>query len=124
MSRSLIPLTSSRLEVTHCRPFESNASHQETPTMEFLACTLATGIGATLLIDAWAIVRKRVLDTPLPNYGMVGRWVAHLVLDRQLRHASIAAAPAVRGERVIGWATHYVVGISFAAILLGICGIE
>ena len=93
-------------------------------TLTGAGVTLLIGIGATLLIDLWAIVRRRAFGTPLPNYGLVGRWLAHLVLRGQFHHASIAASPAVRGERVIGWTAHYVIGIAFAAILLGALGVE
>ena len=36
---------------------------------------------------------------------------------------SRAAAEPVRGERVIGWAAHYLVGVTFAGVLLAICGL-
>lgn len=41
----------------------------------------------------------------------------------RFRHDSIAAAPAVRGERLIGWSAHYLIGIAFAAMLPGIWGL-
>jgi hypothetical protein len=59
----------------------------------------------------------------LPDYGLVGRWIAHM-RHGQFRHDSIAAAPAVRGERVLGWLVHYLIGMSFAALLIAICGFE
>ena len=37
-------------------------------------------------------------------------------------HDSIAAAPPVRSERCIGWVAHYLIGIAFAAILVGVAG--
>ena len=90
--------------------------------MDFLACTILTGAGATLVMDIWAIARKRLLGAPAPNYGLVGRWLAHMPRGR-FRHDSIAAAAPVRGERLIGWTAHYLIGIAFAAILLGIWGL-
>lgn len=90
--------------------------------MDYLICSAIIGSVATLVTDLWAIVRKRVLGVPLPDYGLVGRWVAHMAHGR-FRHDRIAASPAVRGERLIGWVTHFAVGIGFAAILLGICGV-
>jgi hypothetical protein len=42
----------------------------------------------------------------------------------RFRHDSIAATPAVRGEQLIGWTAHYLIGIAFAGALLGIWGIE
>lgn len=90
--------------------------------MNFLVSNLLIGVGATAAMDLWAIARKRLLGTPLPNYGLVGRWLAHMTRGR-FRHDSIAAAPVIRGERVIGWTAHYLIGIAFAAVLLGIWGL-
>jgi hypothetical protein len=90
--------------------------------MDYLVCTLFTGTGATAVMDLWAIARKRLLGIPAPNYGLVGRWLAHMPRGR-FRHDSIVAAPPVRGERLIGWLAHYLIGIAFAAILLGNWGL-
>lgn len=84
--------------------------------MELLPYIVLIGLGATALTDAWALLRRRLAGTPLPNYGLVGRWIAYLAHGR-FRHDAIAKAPAVRGEAVVGWATHYLVGIGFAALL-------
>ena len=59
--------------------------------MDYLACTLLIGVGATAVMDLWAIARKRLLGIPPPNYGLVGRWFAHMPRGR-FRHDSIAAA--------------------------------
>jgi hypothetical protein len=83
--------------------------------------TWVIGIGATAVIDAWALLRRRLFGIPLPDYGLVGRWIAHLARGR-LRHEAIARVPAVRGERLIGWTAHYATGVCFAAILLGVAG--
>jgi len=90
--------------------------------MDYLVYALVTGIGATVLMDLWSIVRKRAFDVPLPNYGLVGRWLAHLGRG-QFRHESIAASPPVPGERVIGWIAHYVIGVAFAGLLLAVWGL-
>jgi hypothetical protein len=42
----------------------------------------------------------------------------------KFRHDAIAASPAVKGERGIGWIAHYLTGIAFAALLVGIEGSE
>ena len=77
---------------------------------------LLVGAGATAVTDVWALVRRRLMRTPLPNFGMVGRWVGHIARGR-LHHASIAAASAIRAEHVIGWITHYATGMGFALLL-------
>lgn len=90
--------------------------------MEFLVCTFVTGAGATALLDAWAIARRLVFGTPQPDYGLVGRWIAHLARGR-FRHESIKTVTPVHGELVLGWVAHYLIGIAFAAVLLGTWGL-
>lgn len=89
--------------------------------MSNLLFTLFIGIGATAVMDLWGIVRKPLFGMPLPNYGMVGRWIAHMAHGK-FRHDAIAASPAVGGEHFIGWTVHYLTGIAFAALLIGIWG--
>lgn len=89
--------------------------------MDLLPCILVTGIGATLVVDAWALVRERVFNMPRPDWGLVGRWIAHMRTGRFV-HASIAKASPVRGERAIGWVAHYLIGIAFAALLMVVAG--
>ncbi|HKE47411.1 MAG TPA: DUF2938 family protein, partial [Rhodanobacteraceae bacterium] len=91
--------------------------------MDFVTYATLIGAGATAVVDAWALGRKWLRGTALPDYGLVGRWFAHLARGR-FRHDSIAASPRVRGERAIGWIAHYLIGIAFAAILLAIWGVE
>jgi hypothetical protein len=82
---------------------------------------LLTGVGATAVTDLWSLVRRRLLHAPLPNYALVGRWIAHLPRGRA-RHESIAATSPVRGERAIGWTAHYLIGIAFAFALQAVWG--
>ncbi|MEX0739971.1 MAG: DUF2938 domain-containing protein [Pseudohongiella sp.] len=89
--------------------------------MNNLVFVLIIGIGATAVMDLWSIVRKSLLSIAPPDYGMVGRWLAHMV-HGQFLHDAIAASSAVRGERILGWTAHYLTGIAFAAILIGIWG--
>lgn len=91
--------------------------------VKFLVCALVIGTGATALVDLWAIVRERLLAVALPDYGLVGRWFAYLARGR-FRHERMSAAPPVRGERLIGWSAHYLIGIAFAAVLLAIWGLD
>jgi hypothetical protein len=100
-------------------PLEGNLLETE---VDDLICTLFMGAGATVVMDLWAIARKRLLGVPSPDYGLVGRWLAHMALSGRLRHDRISASPAVRGERLIGWAAHYLTGIAFAALLPAIWG--
>ena len=83
--------------------------------------TLTVGVGATVCMDAWTVVRRRFFGTPLPNYRFVGRWLAHLVRGR-FRHASIASSAPVRHETLIGWTAHYLTGFAFAGLLIVLAG--
>lgn len=89
--------------------------------MDSLVMAVPLGLGATALIDLWAIVRTRLFGVAPPNYGLVGRWIAHMPRGRFV-HRSIAGARPVWGEQWIGWVAHYVIGIAFAAILVGVAG--
>src|SRR5690349_6275278 len=84
---------------------------------------LLIGACATAITDLWAFLRTAWFGTPLPNFGMVGRWVGHLSRGR-LRHDSIAAATPIRAELALGWITHYAIGMGFALLMPAIFGWE
>lgn len=85
------------------------------------ASALLIGAGATAFLDVSALVRRQLFGTALPDYALVGRWLAHMRHGR-FHHDAIAATPHVRGERLIGWIAHYLIGIAFAAVLLVLWG--
>ncbi|MEQ9690569.1 MAG: DUF2938 domain-containing protein [Bauldia litoralis] len=89
---------------------------------EFLVRAILIGAGATIVMDVWAVVLKRGLGVPAPDFGLVGRWIGHMPSGR-LVHDSIRRAPPVRDEAAIGWGAHYAIGILFAALLLAIMGL-
>jgi hypothetical protein len=91
--------------------------------MDTLIQAVLIGTGATVVMDAWGIARRRLFGIPNMNYGLVGRWVAYLPRGR-FRHAPIAKTPPVRGELAIGWIAHYAIGIGFAGVLLALWGLE
>lgn len=88
---------------------------------EFLARALMIGVGATLVMDLWAYMQKRLFDVPSLNYAMVGRWLGHMAFGR-FAHNTIAQARPVAGEVLLGWAAHYGIGVVFAAALLRLMG--
>lgn len=90
--------------------------------MNYLLITLFIGVGATAVMDLWGLARKPLFGIAPPNYAMVGRWIAHMTRGR-FRHDSIAASAPVRGEHILGWTAHYLIGIAFAALLIGIWGL-
>lgn len=88
---------------------------------ELISRIFITGIGATLCMDIWTLFQRYVLGIPALNYGLVGRWVLGFARGK-FRHFTIATTPAICGEGVIGWAMHYLTGILFAFIPLGLSG--
>jgi hypothetical protein len=91
------------------------------PDGDYLLAAVLIGVGATLTMDLWSLLRRRLFAAPLPDYGLIGRWVAHAARGT-FRHRAIKAAPPVRGERWVGWVTHYLTGVAFAAVLVAVGG--
>jgi len=73
---------------------------------------LVIGLIATILIDVWALILKSVFKLPTTNWAMVGRWVAH-IRHGQFVHRSIGNAKPATGEALLGWTTHYVIGLLY-----------
>ena len=92
-----------------------------TEGLEFAIRAAAMGVGATATSDLWGQALWRATGAPPPNWGLGGRWIGHFPRGRFV-HDSIAKAAPVAGERVIGWAAHYAIGLIFAATLLAIAG--
>ncbi|MCC5811875.1 MAG: DUF2938 domain-containing protein [Ectothiorhodospiraceae bacterium] len=91
--------------------------------LEILLHSAVIGIGATLVMDLWGWIQKRVFHAPPLDYALVGRWIGHFP-QGQFRHDSIMAASPVGGERAWGWIAHYVIGIVFAVLLVSLWGLE
>jgi hypothetical protein len=85
-----------------------------------LFAIVVIGVGATAVLDLWLSVLKR-WGVPTGSFALVGRWVAHMARGT-FSHASLARAAPVAHELAIGWATHYAVGIAFAAVLVALQG--
>ena len=89
--------------------------------MDIVLRAIIVGIGATLVLDLWALALRRAFGVRSLDWALVGRWVGHFRRGRFM-HDSIAAAAPVRGERLLGWGFHYAVGIVFAALLFAAMG--
>lgn len=72
------------------------------------------GIGATLIMDLWALTLRRAFGVPSLDFALVGRWVLHMRHGIWF-HNPITAAPYQQGERPLGWLLHYAIGVIFAA---------
>ena len=91
--------------------------------LEIVVRTALIGISATVVMDLWALFLKRFFGVSSLNYAMLGRWVGHLPRGRFV-HDNIAKAAPIRGELIIGWSAHYAIGITFAALLLALWGLD
>jgi len=87
-----------------------------------LGMIVLLGVGATLLLDGWLSLLKR-LGVKTLGVSLIGRWVGHS-LQGQLLHSAIAKARPIRGELAMGWLTHYAIGVAFAAVLVAVQGKE
>jgi len=81
------------------------------------------GVAGSALMDAWSAVLRRRFGIATLDYRLLGRWIGHMPRG-QFVHERIAAAEPVPGERAIGYASHYAIGIAFAWLLLVIVGRE
>ncbi|PLP61158.1 DUF2938 domain-containing protein [Mesorhizobium loti] len=88
---------------------------------DFILRAALIGIGATAVMDLWALLLRRVFAIPSLDYGWVGRWLLNFRQGR-FAHENIAKSVPVSGETVVGWAAHYAIGIVFAALLLALWG--
>ncbi len=75
------------------------------------------GMGATLFMDLVASARRRFFNTPSLDYALVGRWIGYLPRGVFIHRPIVKTAP-VTGEKDLGWDTHYLIGIVFAALFL------
>lgn len=89
--------------------------------VELLARAVSIGVGATIVMDLWALALRR-FGVPSLNLAFLGRWIGHLPRG-EWAHENIAKAAPVRGERLIGWCAHYAIGVTFAALLLATFGL-
>jgi hypothetical protein len=75
------------------------------------------GLGATLLIDLWALLLRRGFDIPSLDYCLLGRWLLHMPGGTFI-HRSIAAAPSKPHECTAGWIAHYLIGTCLAIVFV------
>jgi hypothetical protein len=90
--------------------------------LEITLRILSIGVGATLVMDAWLLLLKAV-GVPASSFALLGRWLGYALRGKWVRGGP-AKAPPLRGEALLGWTTHYLVGIAFAAVLVLARGLE
>lgn len=83
----------------------------------YIYTAIITGLGATFIMDLWALFVRRAFNIALPNYCFVGRWIRYMPAGT-FTHTNIAATPALSAECLTGWIFHYLTGVSYALLLL------
>jgi hypothetical protein len=83
----------------------------------YIILAIAVGLGATVVMDLWAVFLKRIFKIPSLNYCLVGRWLRYMP-EGVFRHNSIAAASSRPAECTLGWIAHYAIGAVFALVLV------
>lgn len=78
------------------------------------------GTGATLFMDLYAL-GIGLLGLKSLDYRFVGRWIGHFPKGKFF-HQTILQASPVKYELILGWITHYVIGITFALLLVAFTG--
>ena len=79
------------------------------------------GIGATLVMDFFALFQQRFFAIVPLNYALVGRWLIY-IRKGVFRHKNILLTQPVHMESVVGWFSHYGIGVIFAAIIIVFTG--
>lgn len=80
------------------------------------------GAGATAVMDLWLLALARI-GLPVSSFALIGRWVGHMPRGRFF-HAGIARSAVVPHELALGWVTHYVIGVAYAAVLVALVGAD
>jgi hypothetical protein len=82
-----------------------------------IVIAIAVGLGATLLIDLWALLLRRAFGVRSLDLCLLGRWVLHIPRGK-IAHESIAGAPSKPLECTVGWIAHYTIGATFAVVFV------
>lgn len=75
------------------------------------------GAGATVFMDLYTLVIKKIWNIPSLDYCILGRWIGHFKKGT-FNHPNIIQASRLQGEKALGWIAHYSIGIIFAYVLL------
>jgi len=84
---------------------------------------LIVGVLATLTMDVVAMIALRLGITGRgprrTGPALIGRWIGYLFQGRFM-HTDILQTPPLRGERLLGFTAHYLIGIVLTIAYLGL----
>lgn len=78
---------------------------------------VASGVVATLFLDIWQQILKRLSGLPASNWALVGRWFAGAARGHFFR-GPVAQLPPAPNELAIGWIGHYATGVVYGLVYL------
>jgi hypothetical protein len=87
----------------------------------FFIRAVSMGIGATFMFDLCGLFLKYAFKIPPSNLCLVGRWLRYMP-DGVFKHTNIATVSPKSEECTLGWIAHYMIGITFAIVFLGLEG--
>ncbi|MCL1665914.1 DUF2938 domain-containing protein [Elizabethkingia ursingii] len=91
--------------------------------MQLIFYAILIGAGATIFMDVYAVIVKKLFNIPSLDYRLVGRWIGNFK-NGIFSHQNIMQTKPIPHERLIGWMAHYGIGIGFAFVLLFIWGVN
>lgn len=89
--------------------------------VELFLKIILIGIGATIILDLWALTLNKLFGIPITNWSLVGRWIGHIPKGN-LVQKQISKAPKLDYELGLGWLVHYLIGISYIVLLVAFEG--
>jgi hypothetical protein len=95
--------------------------NEELLLSDIIFSVIIIGIGATLVMDFFALFQQRFFSILPLNYALVGRWLI-CIPKGIFNHKNILLTKPVHLESLVGWFTHYAIGVIFAAILIVFTG--
>ena len=84
-----------------------------TLTLDVVLRAAAIGVLANGLMDLWNLALRRFAGVKSLDFALLGRWILHMPSGTFV-HRPIGKAAPRKGERVVGWAAHYAIGVTFA----------
>ena len=87
--------------------------------MSLVIYAVTCGCLATLVMDLWAIIQKKMWAIVPLNYCLVGRWLLH-IKHGQFAHNNITQSKQQPLECQMGWFSHYMIGVGFAGLYLAL----
>lgn len=105
--------------ISYYLSLSSNTNQENRYKMNWILKTIIIGVGATFAMDIWSFILS-LFNIKSLDYSLLGRWVGYIPKGKFF-HDKIFNSPSLKNELIIGWLSHYIIGISFAFLLVFVC---